>query len=59
MLAYKKAYRIAWGHNPPEHIDVMLRRPSEMREVEGWIYGPGGSLVSTGVTFLDNKQQHR
>ncbi len=32
---------------------MMLRRPSEMHEVEGWVYGPGGSLVSTGVTFLD------
>jgi hypothetical protein len=35
MLAYKKAFRIAWGRDPPEHMDVMLRRPSQMREVEG------------------------
>jgi hypothetical protein len=57
MLAYKKAFRIAWGRDPPEHMDVMLRRPSEIREVENWIYGPGGSLVSTGVTFLNKEQQ--
>jgi hypothetical protein len=57
MLAYKKAFRIAWGRDPPEHMDVMLRRPSQMREVENWIYGPGGSLVSTGVTFLSKEQQ--
>ena len=57
MLAYKKAFRIAWRRNPPEHIDVMLRRPSEMHEVEGWIYGPDGALVSTGVKFLSKEQQ--
>jgi hypothetical protein len=55
-LAYKKAYLIAWGHNPPEHMDVMLRRPSEMREVESWIFGPDGTAVSTGVTFLRKEQ---